>query len=408
MYETPGSQKRPLLRNLPFIPMNMAAEFVDLRLKIQHNHKFKAQNKSQTESETYQYDHRSTKSRFAPFGNNSYYDYSDDEDDHLETLRKLHEGIQQRRLFSEEECEVIEKKIDEVVIKAELGKYKSHTVDRAPLRNKYFFGEGYTYGSQLEKKGPGMERLYPPGEVDEIPTWVKDLVIKPIVKARIVPEGFFNSAVINDYQPGGCIVSHIDPIHIFDRPIVSVSFMSDSALSFGCKFSFKPIRCTRPILCLPLSRGCVTVLSGFAADEITHCVRPQDTVKRRAVIILRRVLPDAPRLESEKHLLPETNTVKHQINSLHSETKKYSSGKSESLKSYWASTEEEEEEEEIEEGSHLITTNLKSKVRSAIVVKQVPELSQELNCSESDLSVRQKVNGDDKTIEPVIKKRKYL
>lgn len=44
------------------------------------------------------------------------------------------------------------------------------------------------------------------------------------------------------------------------RPIVSVSFMSDSALSFGCKFSFKPIRVSKPILCLPLSRGCVTIL----------------------------------------------------------------------------------------------------------------------------------------------------
>lgn len=71
---------------------------------------------------------------------------------------------------------------------------------------------------------------------------------------------FVNSAVINDYLPGGCIVSHIDPIHIFDRPIVSISFMSDSALSFGCKFSFRPIRVSKPILALPLSKGCVTLL----------------------------------------------------------------------------------------------------------------------------------------------------
>jgi alkylated DNA repair protein alkB family protein 5 len=62
-----------------------------------------------------------------------------------------------------------------------------------------------------------MERLYPPGEVDPIPDWVDKLVIKPLVEANVVPEGFINSAVINDYQPGGCIVSHIDPIHIFDR-----------------------------------------------------------------------------------------------------------------------------------------------------------------------------------------------
>ena len=28
--------------------------------------------------------------------------------------------------------------------------------------------------------------------------------------------------------------------------------------------------------------------SGYAADGITHCVRPQDVTERRAVIILRR------------------------------------------------------------------------------------------------------------------------
>lgn len=217
-----------------------------------------------------------------------------------DVLRKLHEGIQQRRMFSEEECICIENKIEDVVRCGEIGGYKQHTVDRSPLRNKYFFGEGYTYGSQLSKKGPGMEKLYPKGEVDDIPQWIEDLIIKPMIKAKIVPENFINSAVINDYQPGGCIVSHIDPAHIFERPIISVSFMSDSALSFGCKFSFKPIRVTEPILCLPVCRGCVTILSGYAADNITHCVRPQDVKKRRAVIILRRVRPDAPRLTAEE------------------------------------------------------------------------------------------------------------
>lgn len=36
----------------------------------------------------------------------------------------------------------------------------------------------------------------------------------------MLPKDWITSAVINDYLPGGCIVSHIDPIHIFDRPIV--------------------------------------------------------------------------------------------------------------------------------------------------------------------------------------------
>lgn len=189
----------------------------------------------------------------------SHYD-KDRDADRRDEMKKTQAGITQRRLFSEEQCEEIEKKIDEVVKIANRGVYKEHTVDRAPLRNKYFFGEGYTYGSQLEKKGPGMERLYPKGEVDEIPDWIDELVVKPIVKAGLVPDGWFNSAVINDYMPGGCIVSHIDPPHIFDRPIVSVSFFSDSALSFGCKFSFRPIRTSKPVLVLPIDRGCVTLI----------------------------------------------------------------------------------------------------------------------------------------------------
>lgn len=31
-----------------------------------------------------------------------------------------------------------------------------------------------------------------------------------------------------------------------------------------------------------------THFSGYAADDITHCIRPQDIKERRAVIILRK------------------------------------------------------------------------------------------------------------------------
>ncbi|XP_063240243.1 RNA demethylase ALKBH5-like isoform X2 [Bacillus rossius redtenbacheri] len=276
----------------------MAAGYTDLRQKLQYKHK----NSSADDKEKKYSPHH-----YPPFHS---------VDDSFVVLKRIHTGIQQRRLFDGEQCALIERKIDEVVTLADRGEYKPCTVDRAPLRNKYFFGEGYTYGSQLSKRGPGMERLYPPGEVDPIPDWVRELVIKPLVGANIVPDGFINSAVINDYQPGGCIVSHIDPIHIFDRPIISVSFMSDSALSFGCKFSFKPIRVSKPILCLPLSRGCVTVLSGYAADKVTHCVRPEDTVARRAVILLRRVFPDAPRLAADEVAPPSVPRHHQEINGL--------------------------------------------------------------------------------------------
>uniref|UniRef100_A0A6Q2XE94 RNA demethylase ALKBH5 n=2 Tax=Esox lucius TaxID=8010 RepID=A0A6Q2XE94_ESOLU len=225
------------------------------------------------------------------------FEYSDPVEFREQEARRVQSGIVQVEVFSQEECDIIERKIDEVVSDAEAGLYREHTVDRAPLRNKYFFGEGYTYGAQLEKRGPGQERLYRKGEVDDIPAWVHDLVITKLVASGVIPEGFVNSAVINDYQPGGCIVSHVDPLHIFARPIVSVSFFSDSALCFGCRFQFKPIRVSEPVLVLPVKRGSVTVLSGYAADDITHCIRPQDIKERRAVIILRKTRPDAPRVD---------------------------------------------------------------------------------------------------------------
>lgn len=188
-------------------------------------------------------------------------EHSDDSTELREQeARRVRSSIQQRSIFTPEECALIEEKIDDVVAQGEAGLYREHTVDRAPLRNKYFFGEGYTYGSQLEKRGPGQERLYRKGEVDEIPSWVHELVIKRLVSSGVIPEGFVNSAVINDYQPGGCIVSHVDPLHIFARPIVSVSFFSDSALCFGCRFQFKPIRVSEPVFVLPVRRGSVTVL----------------------------------------------------------------------------------------------------------------------------------------------------
>ncbi|XP_044040848.1 RNA demethylase ALKBH5 [Siniperca chuatsi] len=231
------------------------------------------------------------------------YEHSDDNAELREQeARRVKSSILQKSIFTPEECALIEEKIDEVVVQGEAGLYREHTVDRAPLRNKYFFGEGYTYGSQLEKRGPGQERLYRKGEVDEIPSWVHELVIKRLVSSGVIPEGFVNSAVINDYQPGGCIVSHVDPLHIFARPIVSVSFFSDSALCFGCRFQFKPIRVSEPVFVLPVNRGSVTVLSGYAADDITHCIRPQDIKERRAVIILRKTRPDAPRVDSNSPL----------------------------------------------------------------------------------------------------------
>lgn len=191
----------------------------------------------------------------------SKYDYMTSDERERE-IKKIMSGIEQHTVFSVEECIKIERKIDEVAQEAMDGKYKKHTVDRTPLRDKYFFGEGYTYGAQLKQRsgGPGNERVYAKGEVDEIPEWIHEMVIRPLVKGKYIPENFINSAVINDYRPGGCIVSHIDPPHIFHRPIYTISFSSDSFLCFGCKFAFKPMRVSEPIVALPVTRGALTAI----------------------------------------------------------------------------------------------------------------------------------------------------
>ncbi|CAH1103676.1 unnamed protein product [Psylliodes chrysocephalus] len=215
-------------------------------------------------------------------------------------LEKIEQSIRQYFVFPEQKLKNFEINIDEIIKKAANGQLKEYTIDCRPLRNKYFFGERYTYGSR--ENGLGSERLYPKDTVDRIPNWITNSLINPLIEAKILPKNYVNSVVINDYQPGGCIVSHIDPPQIFDRPIISLSLFSDSALCFGCKFQYKPLRCSTPLLRLDMPRGAVTSLSGFAANEITHCVRPEDVTQRRAVIMLRRVHNCAPRLPTENQI----------------------------------------------------------------------------------------------------------
>ena len=109
------------------------------------------------------------------------------------------------------------------------------------------------------------------GTVDDVPEWIYRLVVDRLVEAKVVPKGFINCAVINDYQTGGCIVSHIDPPHIFDRPIITVNFFSDSALCFGCKFVFKPMRTSKPVYSVPLLRGGVTCIECVSSAFYSCC-----------------------------------------------------------------------------------------------------------------------------------------
>lgn len=209
------------------------------------------------------------------------------------------ESLNSFRLLDEAEISVGEDLISKVVADARAGLLKKKSVDLTPMRNKYFFGFAYTYGAQKEHPGAhGVEAVWPPDEVEPIPSWIRELLIVPLEKRGVVPKGWINSATINDYAAGGCIVSHIDPQHLFDRPIIGVNFFSECNLVFGTTFKFPKdaadIECSTPVYVHPCQRGFATIMKGYSANDITHAIRPCDLPSRRASIILRRVLPTAP------------------------------------------------------------------------------------------------------------------
>ena len=54
-----------------------------------------------------------------------------------------------------------------------------------------------------------------------------------------------------------------------------------------------------PIAQVAVKRGHALSMYGYAANKVTHCIRPEDIKERRAVIILRHVPDTAPRMTEE-------------------------------------------------------------------------------------------------------------
>ena len=69
--------------------------------------------------------------------------------------------------------------------------------------------------------------------------------------------------------------------------------------SYLLQFSFKPIRVSPPLAQVAVRRGSALSMYGFSANNVTHCIRPEDVRERRAVIILRHVPHTAPRMSDE-------------------------------------------------------------------------------------------------------------
>jgi len=118
------------------------------------------------------------------------------------------------------------------------------------------------------------------------------------VQHGLIPEGYVNSVVLNDYRPGGCIVAHIDPPQLFDRPIFAASFFDPGSLVFGA--SFDPERSQAPLHSQHLPRGSLLTLDGYSANQVTHGMRPEDmSGSRRVSVVLRHVRDDAPKVRQE-------------------------------------------------------------------------------------------------------------
>jgi alkylated DNA repair protein alkB family protein 5 len=192
--------------------------------------------------------------------------------------------------YNDGACSVVESWIDDTVARGSAGGLPGeHTVDETPFRSKFFFGFGYSYGRGMR----GKEELLAAGSVAAIPEWMYWLLIKPLEDTGIVPPGWVDSVVMNDYRAGSSIVGHVDPPRLFARPIVTVSFFHPARLVFGA--SFDPERRIPPAYIQELSRGAVLLLDGYAANSVTHGIRPEDLQgTRRVSLILRHVIPGAP------------------------------------------------------------------------------------------------------------------
>eukprot|EP00927_Polykrikos_kofoidii_P072147 TRINITY_DN68299_c0_g1_i1.p1 TRINITY_DN68299_c0_g1~~TRINITY_DN68299_c0_g1_i1.p1 ORF type:complete len:632 (-),score=85.75 TRINITY_DN68299_c0_g1_i1:144-1949(-) len=228
-----------------------------------------------------------------------YYDFGADADEsdvsddaayglarHPNPTRIANSLTQYEGFWSPQDCDEVESWIDETCRRGRDGGFHGeHTLDVTPRRSKFFFGCGYTYGRGMR----GHEELLPLGAVDPIPSWMWRLLVRPMEERGVVPYGWIDSVVMNEYRSGSSIVAHVDPPKLFARPIITASFFYPARLVFGA--SFDPQRRTPPVYAQHLPRGSVLVIDGYAANRVTHGIRPEDLLgPRRVSLILRHVI----------------------------------------------------------------------------------------------------------------------
>ena len=127
---------------------------------------------------------------------------------------------------------------------------------------------------------------------NDMPEWLAQLA-RTVLEMPVV-EGLdcINQVVINAYlKQGAKLLGHYDSPHLFRRPIVSLRLLSACELSFGTfpcpSFISKAVngRSEKPrLFAIPLPRGAITRMEGFAARAVRHGIMPVEEGPTASII----------------------------------------------------------------------------------------------------------------------------
>ena len=193
-------------------------------------------------------------------------------------------------LFSEEELGRIEREVRWRLEPEGRSTLRAASVDVSLVKRrvKVFLGFRYSYGKTSKS---GEPQLF--DDVDTMEEGLPEslpLIVRRLEERGLVKPGFFNQAVINGYHPGASLGVHADDPEPFERPIWSMRLFAPCVLSFGCAgIGMVETEAYAP---LPLARGCITRMSGIAANNSKHCVRAKDVTEFTISVMLRKVRLD--------------------------------------------------------------------------------------------------------------------
>ena len=174
-------------------------------------------------------------------------------------------------------------------------------------RSKYFFPK-YTYGpGQTPKRGDCDEQPLPPGQVcpkckgaqslhteecNNIPGWIyharEPCLASTLVDVGVLKNAWATSAILNVYHKrGGKLGQHFDSPHLFARPIIAIGLFAAKPLTFGVEG--RGMKKQEHHYTVNMPRGAVTIMEGFAANQINHAVLP--VPHKAASLLLRRMHP---------------------------------------------------------------------------------------------------------------------